>query len=113
MISSSHGFFDDRCQSRLIVTKCSGPGRTPALSPPAGLLALDFFLESIFIDQAARNGTRPNSPSGVKPARPLVGLVGRYFMVQFPAGMGPTPEDLFVTGLGRWSSVPSVKEIVG
>ena len=38
------------------------------------------FLESIFIDQATLNGTRPNSPSGVKPARPLV---GRYFMVQF------------------------------
>ena len=33
-------------------------------------------MESIFIDQAALNGTRPNSPSGVKPARPLV---GRYF----------------------------------
>ena len=29
-----------------------------------------FFLESIFIDQATLNGTRPNSPSGVKPARP-------------------------------------------
>ncbi len=28
-------------------------------------------LESIFIDQATLNGTRPNSPSGVKPARPL------------------------------------------
>jgi hypothetical protein len=28
-----------------------------------------FFLQSIFIDQAALNGTRPNSPSGVKPAR--------------------------------------------
>ncbi len=27
------------------------------------------FLESIFIDQATLNGTRPNSPSGVKPAR--------------------------------------------
>jgi hypothetical protein len=29
------------------------------------------FLESIFIDQAALrlNGTRPNSPTGVKPAR--------------------------------------------
>jgi len=40
----------------------------------------DFFLESIFIDQATLNGTRPNSPSGVKPARPLV---GRYFKVQF------------------------------
>ena len=39
-----------------------------------------FFLESIFIDQATLNGTRPDSPSGVKPARPLVGL---YFMVQF------------------------------
>jgi hypothetical protein len=39
-----------------------------------------FFLESAFIDQAALNGTRPNSPSGVKPARPPV---GRYFMVQF------------------------------
>ena len=38
------------------------------------------FLESIFIDQATLNGTRPNSPSGVKPARPLV---GRYFKVQF------------------------------
>ena len=38
------------------------------------------FLESIFIDQATLNGTRPDSPSGVKPARPLVGL---YFMVQF------------------------------
>ena len=38
------------------------------------------FLESIFIDQATPNGTRPNSPSGVKPARPLV---GRYFKVQF------------------------------
>jgi hypothetical protein len=24
-------------------------------------------------------------------------------------GMGPTPEDLFFTGLGRWSSVPPVK----
>ncbi len=37
------------------------------------------FLESIFIDQATLNGTRPNSPSGVnlKPARPLV---GRYFL---------------------------------
>ncbi len=41
---------------------------------------LVFFLESIFIDQAALNGTRPRSPSGVKPARPLV---GRYFKVQF------------------------------
>ncbi len=30
-----------------------------------------FFLESIFIDQATLNGTRPNSPAGVKPARPL------------------------------------------
>jgi hypothetical protein len=30
------------------------------------------FLENIFIDQATLNGTRPNSPSGVKPARPLV-----------------------------------------
>jgi hypothetical protein len=38
------------------------------------------FLESIFIDQAALNGTRLDSPLGVKPARPLV---GRYFMVQF------------------------------
>ncbi len=28
-------------------------------------------MESIFIDQATLNGTRPNSPSGVKPARPL------------------------------------------
>ena len=36
-----------------------------ALRPFHGL-----FLESIFIDQAALNGTRPNSPSGVKPARP-------------------------------------------
>jgi hypothetical protein len=26
------------------------------------------FLESTFIEQAARNGTRPNSPEGVKPA---------------------------------------------
>jgi hypothetical protein len=26
------------------------------------------FLESIFIDQATLNGTRPNSPAGVKPA---------------------------------------------
>ena len=40
------------------------------------------FLESIFIDQATLNGTRPNSPSGVKPARPLV-PVGRYFKVHF------------------------------
>ena len=31
------------------------------------------FLESIFIDQATLNGTRPNSPAGVKPARPLMG----------------------------------------
>jgi hypothetical protein len=46
------------------------------------MIAIDFFLESIFIDQATLNGTRPNSPSlaGVKPARPLVGY---YFMVQF------------------------------
>ncbi len=29
------------------------------------------FLESIFIDQATLNGTRPNSPSGVKPARDI------------------------------------------
>ncbi len=31
------------------------------------------FLESVFFDQATLNGTRPNSPAGVKPARPLVG----------------------------------------
>jgi hypothetical protein len=30
------------------------------------------FLESIFIDLLTLNGTRPNSPLGVKPARPLV-----------------------------------------
>ncbi len=29
----------------------------------------DLFLETIFIDQATRNGTRPDSPLGVKPAR--------------------------------------------
>ena len=28
-------------------------------------------------------------------------------------GIGPIPEDLFVIGLDRWVSVPSVKEIVG
>ncbi len=39
-----------------------------------------FFLESMFIDQATLKSTRPNSPSGVEPARPLV---GRYFKVQF------------------------------
>ncbi len=51
------------------------PGRTLE-----GSLHTDCFWGSIFIDQATHNGTRPNSPSGVKPARPLV---GRYFMVQF------------------------------
>jgi hypothetical protein len=60
-------------------------------------------LESIFFDQAALNGTRPDSLSGVKPAWPLV---GRYFMVQSRNGSSfmATPEDLSVTGpgFGRW-----------
>jgi hypothetical protein len=62
-----------------------------------------FFLESIFIDhwQATLNGTRPDSPSGVKPARPLVvsllahidhsrtlGLLPRW--CDRPSGEGPT-----------------------
>ncbi len=69
--------------------------------------------ESIFIDQATPNGTRPNSPVGVKPtATPS----GPLLYGSIP-GMGPTPEDLSVTGcvhgLGRWPSVSPVKKFVG
>jgi hypothetical protein len=60
-----------------------------------------FFLESIFIDQATLNGTRPNSPSGAKPARPLVmnnfnklNFQGNYVSSLAPhsvADLGPGP----------------------
>ncbi len=49
------------------------------------IVRLDF-LESIFIDQATLNGTRPNSPSGVKPARPLVGPTHWVATLRFNSG---------------------------
>ncbi len=70
----------------------------------AGLL---FF--GVFLDQATHNGTRPNSPVGVKPATTPSGSL---FYGSIP-GMGPTPEDLSVTRFGRWPSVSPVKKIVG
>ncbi len=57
------------------------------------------FFESIFIDQAALNGTRTNSPVGVKPATTPSGSL----LYGSTPGMGPTPEDLSVTGFGRLS----------
>ena len=68
-----------------------------------------FFLESMFIDQATHNGTRPNSPLGVEPATTPSGPL-RYGSTPW---MGPTPEDLSVTGFVRWPSVSLVKKIVG
>ena len=67
------------------------------------------FLESMFIDQAAHNGTRPNSPVGDEPATTPSGPL-RYGSTPW---MGPTPEDLSVTGFVRWPSVSLVKKIVG
>jgi hypothetical protein len=75
--------FDFKLPVRLLVVdKNCFPKRACALERQRATLAasglgasasvLSFFLgflESIFIDQAALNGTRPNSPSGVKPAR--------------------------------------------
>ena len=66
-----------------------------------------FFSESIFIDQAALNGTRPNSPVGLKPAATPSGSL----LYGSTPGMGPTPES--VTGFSRWPSVSPVKKIVG
>jgi hypothetical protein len=56
-----------RCQSRC--------GWSPALIEGHRAKLVAGFLESIFIDQATLNGTRPNSPSGDKPARPCLSLV--------------------------------------
>ena len=69
----------------------------------------EFFLESMFIDQATHNGTRPNSPVGDEPATTPSGPL-RYRSTPW---MGPTPEDLSVTGFVRWPSVSLVKKIVG
>ena len=76
-------------------------------SLPSGSL----FLESMFIDQATHNGTRPNSPVGDEPATTPSGPL-RYGSTPW---MGPTPEDLSVTGFVRWPSVSLrlVKKIVG
>ena len=63
----------------------------------------------MFIDQATHNGTRPNSPVGDEPATTPSGPL-RYGSTPW---MGPTPEDLSVTGFVRWPSVSLVKKIVG
>ena len=63
----------------------------------------------MFIDQATHNGTRPNSPVGDEPATTPSGPL-RYGSTPW---MGPTPEDLSVTGFVRWPSVSLVKRIVG
>jgi hypothetical protein len=66
-----------------------------------------FFSESIFIDRATVNGTRPNSPVGVKPAATPSGSL----LYGSTPGMGPTPES--ATGFSRWPFVSPVKKIVG
>jgi hypothetical protein len=68
-----------------------------------------FLLESMFIDQATLNGTRPNSPAGVEPAMIPSGC---SVSGSIPC-IGPTPEDLSVSGLVRWPSSAPVNEMLG
>ncbi len=68
-------------------------------------------LGSMFIDQAALNGTRPNLPVGAKPAM-TPGRAGCLVAYGSVPRMGPTPEDLSVSGLVRWPASAPVKEIL-
>jgi hypothetical protein len=75
----------------------------------AGLCNTTVFSESMFIDQATLNGTRPCSPGGVKPAMTPSECLA-YGSIPC---IGQTPGDLSVSGLARWLSLALVREIVG